>query len=60
MRKREATHSSRSRRPQPPSRPDGGQSIKALILHGLAAFEQAFRCKYPDASREEILDHMTH
>jgi len=50
---------SRSRLPQPPVRPDGGQAIKALILHGLQAFEDSFRRKYPHASREEILDHMT-
>jgi hypothetical protein len=30
-----------------------------LILHGLAAFEESFRRKYPDAPREEILNHMT-
>jgi hypothetical protein len=59
MTKREAKQSLRARRPQPPPRPDGGQSIKALILHGLTAFEESFRCKYPDASREEILDCMT-
>jgi hypothetical protein len=60
MKKREAKQPPRASRPQPPLRPDEGRSIKALILHGLTAFEESFRCQYPDASREEILDHMTH
>ena len=60
MQKREVTQPLRFRQPQPPPRPDGGRAIKSLILHGLAAFEESFHCKYPEASREEILDHMTH
>ncbi|MBI3304156.1 MAG: hypothetical protein HYZ72_18995 [Deltaproteobacteria bacterium] len=59
MKQRNAPKRSRSRLPQPPPRPDGGQSIKALSLHGLEAFEESFRRKYPDASLEEIRDHMT-
>lgn len=50
---------SRSRLPQPPVRSDNGQTIKALIPHGLQAFEDSFRRKYPHASREEILDEMS-
>ena len=59
MQKHNAKTKARSRHPQPPPRADGGQSIKALILHGLEAFEESFRRKYPDASLEEIRDHMS-
>ncbi len=59
MQKSCAKKSSRSRHPQPPPRADDGRLIKALILKGLEAFEESFRRKYPDASLEEIRDHMT-
>lgn len=35
------------------------EAIKALIVKGLEAFEQSFRRRYPEASQQEVRDHMT-
>ena len=43
----------------PPYQENDGQLVKALILHGLAAFEESFRRTYPEASVKEIREHMT-
>ena len=42
-----------------PYQVNDGQLVKALILHGLAAFEESFRRIYPEASLEEIRAYMT-
>lgn len=59
MKNRARKNKIHSRRPQPLPRPDDGRLLKALILKGLRAFEESFRRKYPEASREEIHNHMT-
>ena len=49
-----------TRRVHPPARSaEHDELIKALIVKGLAAFKESFRRQYPDASQEEIRDHMT-
>ncbi len=50
----------KTRRVQPPPRSaENDELIKALIIKGLEAFEESFQRQYPEASLDEIRDHMT-